>query len=218
MSSLRLYSYYRSSCAYRVRIGLYLKELDFEYVPVHLLKSGGEQFQDSFKQLNPFSQVPCLEHGSKTLSQSLPILLYLEDLKSLPRLLPKDSFRKAEILSFCEMINSGIQPLHNLSVLKYVESKNLSDKKPWAKYWIEKGLSRCEEFLKSRARAFCFGEEVTLADLFLIPQLASAKRFEADTSAFPLLEKINSHCLKQPAFQKAMPKNQPDAPQQANQV
>ena len=215
-SSLRLYSYYRSSCAYRVRIGLYLKELDFEYVPVHLLKSGGEQFQNSFKKLNPFSQVPCLEHGSKILSQSLPILLYLEDLKSQPVFLPKDSFKRAEILSFCEMINSCIQPLHNLSVLNY--AKGLTDKKLWAKHWIEKGLAGLEEFLKPRAGAFCFEEKMTLADLFLIPQLASAKRFEADTSTFPLLEKINNHCLKEPAFQKARPENQPDAPQKTNQA
>ena len=179
---------------------------------MHLVKSGGEQFQDSFKQINPFSQVPCLKYADRVLSQSLPILLYLEELKPKPALLPKNSFEKAEVLSFCEMINSGIQPLQNLSVLKYIESEMQSDKKRWAKHWIEKGLKSCESFLSSRAKSFCFGDQISLADLFLIPQIYNAKRFEVNIKTCPILERINEHCLQMPAFQKALPENQPDAP------
>lgn len=213
MVSFTLYSYYRSSCSYRVRIGLHLKEIPFHYEPVHLVKSGGEQFQESFKKLNPSSQVPCLKHGENFLSQSLPILLYLEEFKPEPALLPKELFQKADILSFCEMINSGIQPLQNLSVLKYIENETQSEKKEWAKYWIEQGLKSCEAFLKSRAKLFCFGDKLSLADLFLVPQIYNAKRFKVNMELFPVLERINQYCLKNPAFQKALPENQPDAPQ-----
>lgn len=212
MSSLTLYGYYRSSCSYRVRIGLYFKEIPFHYESVHLVKSGGEQFQENFKKINPSSQVPCLKYGDNFLSQSLPILLYLEDLKPEPALLPKQAFQKAEILSFCEMINSGIQPLQNLSVLKYIESEIQSDKHQWAGHWIKRGLAVCEGFLKHRAKSFCFGDELSLADCFLIPQIYNAERFKVDMKEFPTLERVNQHCLKIPAFEKALPKNQPDAP------
>ena len=210
--SLSLYSYYRSSSAYRVRIALYFKALEFNYQAVHLLKEGGEQFQDSFKKLNPLSQLPCLKHGDQVLTQSLPILLYLEELKPEPALLPKKSFEKAEVLSFCEMINSGIQPLQNLSVLNYIDKKIQKDKKEWSKHWIEKGLQACESFLKHRAGSFCFSETLTMADLFLIPQIYNANRFAVNMEDFPTLEGINKHCLAKDYFQKALPENQPDAP------
>ncbi|MCZ0933400.1 MAG: maleylacetoacetate isomerase [Oligoflexia bacterium] len=207
-----LYSYYRSSSAYRVRIALYFKKIEFHYQAVHLLKEGGEQFQDSFKKINPLSQVPCLKHKDKVLTQSLPILLYLEELQPELALLPKNPFQKAEILSFCEMINSGIQPLQNLSVLKYIESKIQSDKLKWSQYWIEKGLTACEAFLKNKSGAFCFSNQVTLADLFLIPQLYNANRFQVNIRQFPTLEQINKNCLLEEYFQKALPENQPDVP------
>ena len=212
MSSLTLYSYYRSSSAYRVRIALYLKKIDFHYRAVHLLKEGGGQYQDSFKKINPLSQVPCLEHKDKFLTQSLPILLYLEELWPQPALLPNSSFKKAEVLSFCEMINSGIQPLQNLSVLRYVENKLSFDKIKWSQYWIDKGLAGCESFLKNKSGEFCFSNQVTLADLFLIPQLYNAKRFQVDVKPFPILEKINKNCLSKEYFQKALPEHQPDCP------
>ena len=211
MSCLTLYSYYRSSSAYRVRIALYFKRIEFNYQAVHLLKGGGEQFHDGFRQINPFSQVPCLKHKGQILTQSLPILLYLEELQPEPALLPKNSFQKAEALSFCEMVNSGIQPLQNLSVLKYVESETHFDKVNWSQYWIEKGLRACETFLKDKSGDFCFSDQVTLADLFLIPQLYNANRFQVNTRQFPILEKINKNCLAKDFFQKALPENQPDA-------
>ena len=210
--SVALYSYYRSSSAYRVRIALYYKKIKFEYKAVHLLKDGGEQFQEEFNKLNPLSQVPCLKHEDKVLTQSLPILLYLEELKPEPALLPKESFKRAEILSFCEMINSGIQPLQNLSVLKYLGEELKADKRSWSHYWIKKGLQACEDFLKSKAGSFCFSDELSLADLFLIPQLYNANRFDVNIKQFPILERINKNCLAKDCFQKALPKNQPDCP------
>ena len=210
MPPIKLYSYYRSSCSYRVRIGLYLKNLEFSYQAVHLIKSGGEQFKTEFQKINPFAQVPGLQVGKNFLSQSLPILLYLESLQSEPPLLPKDSFQKAKILSFCEMINSGIQPLQNLSVLNYLESQTSLNKNQWAQYWVERGLSQVMHFLKPHAQSFCFGDQVSLADVFLIPQIHSAHRFKAQVP--PLLAKIDKLCLQLPAFQKAHPDNQPDSP------
>ena len=209
---MRLYSYWCSSCSHRVRIALHLKGVRFEYQPVHLIKSGGGQFQESFKALSPLSQVPCLEHEGRALSQSLPILLYLERLWPEPRLLPADPFQRAEVLSACEMINSGVQPLQNLSVLNYVEGDLKGDKIRWARFWIERGLQGIERFLKPRAGDFAFGGRLTMADLFLIPQIAGARRFQADLERLPLLRRIERSCLALPAFQKARPENQPDAP------
>lgn len=214
MEKLSLYSYYRSSCSYRVRIALYYKDLDFEYKAVHLIKN--QQFLDTYKKFNPLSQVPSLKHGEKVLTQSLPILLYLEEIKPKPALLPEDSFKRAEVLSFCEMINSGVQPLQNFSVLNELGGRFKADKKEWSKHWIEKGLSACENFLKSSSNnssnSYCFSNKLSLADLFLIPQIYNGNRFGVDRKALPLLEKINKHCLTLEAFQKALPENQPDCP------
>jgi len=217
MEKLKLYSYYRSSCSYRVRIALYYKKIDFEYCPVSLIKAGGEQFNESYKKLNPFSQVPSLKQGEKVLTQSLPILLYLEEIQAEPALLPSEPFQKAEVLSFCEMINSGIQPLQNLAVLKRVGAvSNETTRWDWAKYWMEKGLVACETFLKNNSHKssglYCFYDELSLADLFLIPQIYNAHRFDLDMKKYPLLEKINKHCLSLESFQKASPQNQPDSP------
>jgi len=213
VSELKLYSYYRSSCSYRVRIALFYKGLDFTYEAVHLIKEGGEQFQKDFKNLNPLSQVPCLRHKDKVLIQSLPILLYLEDMKPEPSLLPKDFYTKAKILSFCEMINSGIQPIQNLSVLNYLDKHSKIDKVQWSRFWIKKGLQACELFLKSeKSDFFCFSNKLTLADLFLIPQIYNAVRFNLNIKEFPLLHRINQNCLGLEAFQKASPENQVDSP------
>lgn len=155
--------------------------------------------------------------GEKVLTQSLPILLYLEDIQPNPALLPKDPFQKAVVLAFCEMINSGIQPLQNLSVLNELSRRFQADKKEWTRHWIKKGLSACESFLKSNSIGgagsnYCFLNKLSLADLFLIPQIYNARRFGLEMEKFPLLEKINQNCLKLEAFQKALPEKQPDAP------
>lgn len=212
MDSLLLYSYFRSSCSYRVRIALYLKNIPFTYKPVHLVKEGGEQFRENFKKVNPLSQVPCLKHKNRYLTQSLPIILYLEDLWPSPPLFPKDSFHRTEVLSLCEIINSSIQPLQNFQVLKTIEKELKGNKIHWARLWIEKGLSAVEEILKPKAGTFSFGDHLTAADLFLVPQMYNAKRFQVPLDLFPTLQHIHSQCLKLEAFKKAQPDNQPDAP------
>lgn len=212
MSDLTLYSYYRSSCSYRVRIALHLKNIPFQYRAVHLIKNKGEQFTEDFKKKNPFSQLPCLTHKNHVLTQSLAILMYLEDIYNQPALLPKDVFLRASILSFCEMINSGIQPLQNLSVLKHLKTKHNVLAKDWAKHWIQQGLEHCEQFLKSRAGSFCFGDTISMADCFLIPQLYNAKRFDIDICQFSSLNRVFMSSSHNPAFCKALPENQIDAP------
>lgn len=209
--SLWLYSYFRSSCSYRVRIALYLKGIPFIYKSVHLTKDGGEQFQESFRQVNPLKQVPCLKHGNRYLSQSLPIILYLEKLWPEPPLLPNESFEQAEVLSACEMINSSIQPLQNLQVLKTVEQKFKGNKLEWSQFWIKQGLSDLEKFLKEKAGKFSFGDSLTMADLFVVPQIYNAERFNVSLENLPVLSRVNKECLKLESFQKAHPDNQPDS-------
>ncbi len=209
---VKLYSYFRSSSSYRVRIALYLKDIPFTYQAIHLTHSGGEQYKEEFKKINPLSQVPCLECNSKTLFQSLPIILYLEDHWPEPALFPQESFLRAEILSVCEIVNSFIQPLQNFSVLNYVEKNLKANKKEWIKEWIVRGFISLENFLKPRSQTFAFAKTLTCADVFLIPQIYNARRFEVDMSSFPILSRIEKNCLALPAFQKALPENQPDAP------
>lgn len=208
----KLYSYFRSSCSYRVRIALYLKKIDFTYEAIHLLKNGGEQHQDSFQKISPLSQLPCLEHEGRALFQSLPIILYLEEKYPEPSLLPKTAFEKSQILSVCESINSSIQPLQNLSVLKFLEANWQGDKNKWVQHWVHQGFSSLETFLKTTAGDFCFGNQISCADIFLIPQIHSAKRFKVDMKKYPLLTKIEKQCLCLEAFQRASPENQPDSP------
>ena len=226
---ITLFSYFRSSCSYRVRIALHLKKIPFVYKPVHLLKD--EQFQKKILRLNPFAAVPCLvikekavketavketavkeKNSVKFLSQSLPVILYLDALYPKPPLLPQEPFQRAEILSVCEMINSSVQPLHNLKVLKAVEEQWKGDRLQWARGWIQEGLSALESFLKPRAGRFSFGDSLTMADLFIEPQLESARRFQTKLKPFPVLNRISDSCRRLEAFQKARPADQPDAP------
>ncbi|MCY4512397.1 MAG: maleylacetoacetate isomerase [Bdellovibrionales bacterium] len=210
MTEITLYSYYRSSCAYRVRIALYLKNIPFSYKAIHLVRNGGEQYSEDFIKLNPLAQVPCLKINDKSLTQSLPIIQYLDELYPEPPLFSKDNLTKHEILSFCEIINSSIQPLQNLKMLQMISDMG-GDKVKWAAEWIAQGLEKLEVILKPRAKDFSFGNHLTCADLFLIPQLYNAHRFKVNVSSFPVLAQVEKACLALPAFQNAKPESQPDA-------
>lgn len=215
MTSTKLYSYYRSSAAYRVRIGLYLKNIPFEYIPVHLLNNGGEQHLATYKSLNPMSEVPCLVHENATISQSMAILQYLDDVWPTPILFPKQREKRALTIQLAEMVNSGIHPINNLKVQQELSARFKAtdqDKKVWVDYWIKKGFTAIEEVLKKSAGQYCLADEITAADLFLIPQVYNAKRYQVDLSSFPLITKVEKNCLRLEAFQKASPENQPDAP------
>lgn len=208
---LKLYNYYRSSASFRVRIALHLKGLSYEEIPVHLAKD--EQNASAFQTINSQALVPVLQDGDKIINQSLSIIEYLEELHPTPSLFPVEPYQKALARSFALMIASEIHPLNNLRVLKYLtEELGLSDdkKNQWYQHWIEKGLSALEHTLRqSKASGdFCFGNQLTIADIFLVPQLFNARRFQCDLEAYPTLVRIDAHCQKHSAFQAAWPKEE----------
>ncbi|XP_012332292.1 maleylacetoacetate isomerase isoform X1 [Aotus nancymaae] len=211
-----LYSYFRSSCSWRVRIALALKGIDFEMVPVNLIKDGGQQFSKAFQALNPMKQVPTLKIDGITIHQSLAIIEYLEETRPTPRLLPRDPKKRASVRMISDLIASGIQPLQNLSILKKVGevSKDLREETQltWAQNAITSGFNALEQILQSTAGKYCVGDEVTMADLCLVPQVANAERFKVDFTPYPTISCINKRLLALEAFQVSHPCRQPDTP------
>ncbi|XP_036887572.1 maleylacetoacetate isomerase-like isoform X2 [Sturnira hondurensis] len=167
-----LYSYFRSSCAWRVRIALALKSIDYEILPVDLTKDGGHQFSEEFQALNPMKQVPALKIDGITISQSLAIIEYLEETRPTPPLLPQDPKKRVFVRMISDLITSGIQPLQNLSVLKQVGQEN---QLIWAQKAITSGFNALEQILQRTAGKYCMGDEVSMADLCLVPQVENAK-------------------------------------------
>lgn len=212
---LKLYSYWRSSASYRVRIALNLKGLAYEIVPVHLVRDGGQQFSADYRALNPQSRVPLLVDGDFALNQSLAILEYLEATHPQPGLLTGDARRQARIRAFCQTINADIQPLQNTSVLKYLgETLQVGEdaRNAWLRHWITRGLAALEDELSAAPdTAFVFGDSASWADCLLVPQIYAATRFGCDASRYPRLARVAAHCATLPAFQRAHPDQQPDA-------
>ncbi|MDJ0834894.1 MAG: maleylacetoacetate isomerase [Acidobacteriota bacterium] len=214
MADFVLYSYWRSSCSYRVRIALELKEQAYEYRGVHLVRDGGEQHRSDYRQLNPMGQVPYLIHKNVGLAQSMAAIEYLDAVHPQPRLIPTDPVDGARVRQLCEMINTGIQPLQNLGVLQYLGRHHDLDgegKAGWSRHWMELGFSAFERELETHAGKFCFGDTPTAADCFLIPQVYNARRFKLDLGAFPHITRITETCEAMPAFKRAEPSVQPDA-------
>ncbi|KAM7478606.1 hypothetical protein LguiA_026819 [Lonicera macranthoides] len=209
---LKLYSYWRSSCSCRVRIGLNLKGLDYEYKAVNLLK--GEQFSPEFLKLNPIGYVPVLEDDGIKIADSFAILLYLEEKYPQHPLLPCDLQKRAINYQAANIVSSSIQPLQNLAILKYIGEKVSPDEKlPWVQHHIGNGFAALEKLLKDYAGKYATGDEVFLADLFIAPQIHGAiKRFSLDMTKYPLLSRLNEAYEELPAFKDAMPENQPDTP------
>lgn len=211
--AVQLYSYFRSSAAYRVRIALNLKAIPFEYKEVHLVKDGGEHLKEEYRKINPMAEVPTLVHNGKALGQSMAILQYLDDQWPNPKLFPAEAYEKARVIQVCEAINSGIHPIQNLRVLNYLtQNLNLSQqqKTQWAAHWIQTGFEKLEDLLAPLSGSHCLGGQLTAADLFLVPQMYNARRFNVDLTPFPTLRRIEENCLKLEAFQKAKPEAQPD--------
>ncbi|ENU24243.1 maleylacetoacetate isomerase [Acinetobacter proteolyticus] len=208
---MKLYSYFRSSAAYRVRIALNLKALPYETEAVHLVKN--EQQLASYRALNPSQLVPTLLDQDQTFTQSLSILEYLEERYPAKALLPKDLVERAKVRAFAQSIACDIHPINNLRVLKYLQNDlaiSNEQKTLWYRHWILEGFHSLEMQLQHSNGQFCFGSQPTFADCCLIPQVYNAKRFKIDLSAFPKIESIYQHCLTLPAFLNATPEQQPD--------
>lgn len=213
---LKLHTYFRSSAAYRVRIALNLKGLEYESVPVHLLRNGGEQLQDAYRALNPSALVPTLQDGEHVLTQSLAIIEYLDEAYPMNPLLPSDSPGRARVRALALDIACEIHPLNNLRVLKYLKHQlgvTEEAKTAWYRHWVSEGLQAVETALaRSPATGrYCHGETPTLADICLVPQVFNAQRFEVDLSAFPTIAAISARCEQLPAFAAAHPMRQADA-------
>ncbi|XP_006263832.2 maleylacetoacetate isomerase isoform X2 [Alligator mississippiensis] len=203
-----LYSYFQSSCSWRVRIALALKGITYDQVPVNLLKDGGQQLAAEFQVVNPMQQVPALKIDGITLSQSLAIIEYLEETRPNPRLLPQDQKKRAQVRMISDHIVSGIQPLQNLAVLQRVGEKKLE----WAQHYITNGFQALEQILKNTAGRYCVGDEVSMADLCLVPQVYNAERYKVDLAPYPTITRINKTLLELEAFQVSHPTKQPDTP------
>ena len=214
MTRIALYSYWRSSCSWRVRIGLHLKGVSFEYRAVDLRQ--GAQFSDEHRARNAMSQVPVLEveqlKHTRHLTQSMAILEWLEERFPTPPLLPGTDYDRARIRALAEHVNSGIQPYQNSAPLKWLKGRTPGLETDWVKHWLASGLAALEAAVKAGAGRFCHGDAVTLADLFLVPQLYGARRFGVDLSPCPTLLRIDEACRKLEPFRLAEPAVQPDAP------
>lgn len=210
---LVLHNYWRSSASHRVRIGLGLKGLAYDYVVVNIVKA--EQHADAYRAKNPMAQVPTLEITEDDgtvhmINQSLPILEYLEDRFPTPPILPADPYLRARARGIAEIVNAGIQPFQNLSTTKAIKLLG-GDDAVWVGQFIGAGMAAIARSVADTAGAFCVGDMPTIADCCLVPQLASARRFGVDVSTYAQLLAIEQRCLALPAFADAMPDRQPDA-------
>jgi len=211
---MKLYSYFRSSAAYRVRIALALKGLDYEYVSVQIAK--GRQFEAAFAALNAQNLVPVLEDEHKLLYQSLAIIQYLDETYPEPRILPTDRFERNRVRSLALIVACEIHPLNNLRVLKYltdVLKVGEEQKNAWYHHWVTTGFTALEHRLATEPQTgrFCHGDKPGFADISLVPQVANARRFKVDLAPFPTIVRIDAACNEIEAFRKAAPGAQPDA-------
>ncbi|AYH43903.1 maleylacetoacetate isomerase [Azoarcus sp. DN11] len=208
-----LYSYFRSSASFRVRIALNLKGLEYETVPVHLVR--GEQRDAGYLAVNPAGLVPALVDEGEVLTQSIAIIEYLDEVYPDPSLLPGDAAGRARIRAIAQTIACEIHPLNNLSVLKYLKQTlgvGEDAKNAWYHHWAEQGLATVERLLADRpAGAFCHGDTPTLADCCLVPQIFNAQRFDCHLDHVPTVMEIFERCMTLDAFQRAAPAAQPDA-------
>ena len=216
VSDLTLYSYFRSSAAFRVRIALGLKGLTADMRFVHLLKEGGAQYTDAYSALNPQHLVPTLIHDGQVLTQSLAILEYLDEIAPEPPLLPSDPLSRARVRRIALAVACDIHPLGNLRVLRYLRQTLKTDdqaRTEWQKHWMAEGFGALETTLASdpATGTFCHGDTPTLADICLVPQLTNARRIEMNLTPYPTLLRLEEAAYRLPGFVAARPENQPDA-------
>lgn len=210
---MKLYSYFRSSAAYRVRIALNLKGLPYEMEAIHLTRDGGHQHSPQFRALNPQERVPALRLSSgDVLTQSLAIIEYLDEIHPAPALLPADALARAHVRAIAQIVACDIHPLNNLMVLQYLKHQmkhEQADIDTWYHHWVMRGFTSIEAMIAPGP--YACGSQVTLADVCLIPQVFNARRLKVPLDAFPKIVAVETACLKLAAFDKARPENQPDA-------
>ncbi len=211
---LTLHSYWRSSCSWRVRIGLHWKGLPFTYRAVNLAK--GEQFGDAHRERNPMSTVPLLEveeaGTTLRLAQSMAILEWLEERHPERPLLPRDAAGRARVRAIAEDVNSSVQPYQNSSTMKWLREHEAGLDLAFTRHFLTRSMTGLEAAVRDGAGRFCHGDEVTLADLFVVPQLFGARRFGLDLAAFPTLLRVEASCAPLDAFARSVPDHQLDAP------
>lgn len=210
---MKLYTYFRSSAAFRVRIALNLKGLKYEPVFVHLAK--GEHRQPQYAAVNPQALLPTLElDDGKRLTQSLAIIEWLEEKRPTPPLLPKESMARARVRSLAYLVASEIHPLNNLRVLQHLKralNQTQEQIDTWYRYWIADGLAKLEAELAGSSGRFCHGDSPSMADCCLVPQIFNAKRYNSDLAPYPTTMRVFENCMKVEAFDRAQPSKQPDA-------
>ena len=211
---LTLYGYWRSSAAYRVRIALNLKGLDYHSESVHLVKDGGQQHLESYQSLNPAELVPTLVDGELVLNQSMAVLQYLEDVYPQYPLLPEDKIEKAKVTAFALDIACEMHPINNLRILQHLKSPlghSQEETENWYRHWLKVGFDALEKRLASHGSKYCFADQITMADLVLVPQVYNAFRYQLDMKAYPKILGIYENCLSLETFFKASPEQQEDA-------
>jgi maleylacetoacetate isomerase len=215
-SDLVLYSYWRSSAAFRVRIALNLKALHYETRAIHLLREGGEQHSPAYAALNPQELVPTLLDGERVLTQSMAILEYLDETRPQPSLLPADAAGRARVRALAQVVACDIHPIGNLRVLQWIDSQFHADdeqKSVWMRHWVSTGLHALETMLASSKDTgrYCHGDTPGLADACLVPQVYNARRWKVPLGDYPTILRIDATCATLDAFHNAMPEQQPDA-------
>jgi maleylacetoacetate isomerase len=207
---IRLYDYFRSTAAYRVRIVLNHKNIPHELEEVHLVNEGGMQHSDAYRAINPQGRVPTLVSDDRVITQSNAIIEYLEECYPTPAILPQQLLARAKVRAFAQTISCDIHPLNNLAVLQYLKNTLQStdeQKQAWYEHWIISGFSALESSLVKTMGDFCFGDSITLADVCLIPQVYNALRFKVPLDEFPCINAIYGHCMQIDSFVKADPAN-----------
>lgn len=207
---MKLFDYFRSSASYRVRIALNIKGIDYEKEPIHLVNNGGEQHEKAYEEINPQQLVPTLIDNGDVLTQSLAIIEYLEETNFYPSLMPQGALARANVRSITQIISCDIHPLNNLRVLNYLQDSfgaSKSQKLDWYRHWIKLGFDAIEKRISGfpRTKPVCYGSEITIADICLIPQVYNAKRFDCPLDNYPLINEINEYCLSLEPFAKAAP-------------
>lgn len=210
---MKLYTYFRSSAAYRARIALNLKGVAAEQISIHLSRDGGQQHTPAYRAINPQRRVPTLVlDNGETIMQSPAIIEYLDEIHPEPPLLPSDPLARAQVRAFAAVIGCDIHPLNNLAPLQYLK-RVLKQEQPaidaWYHHWVLEGFAALETMI--RPGPYCFGADVTLADVYLVPQVYNARRLKVSLDAFPKLVAADAALCKLPAFERARPENQPDA-------